>query len=59
MLAKMFKCPRTGLNVPWQPENMSPPAEGSQTFTSVACPACNALHFIDQRTGRLLGDIRQ
>jgi len=50
----LFRCPQTGMNVQhWlasEPDN----AEG--THTSVVCPACTRLHFIDSSTGKLLGE---
>ena len=51
----IFKCPRTGLNVQhWladEPESGHPRA----SYDSVACKACNRLHFINRSNGKLVG----
>jgi hypothetical protein len=52
----LFRCPRTGLNVQhWLADEVGPddPQCGYET---VLCKACTRLHFINRRTGKLLGD---
>ena len=54
MHIKMFRCPRTGMNVSVR---IAPDTSGqSHAYESVACPACAQLHFINKTTGKLLGE---
>jgi hypothetical protein len=51
----IFKCPRTGLNV----QHRLPPASDDDrraTYQSVVCAACSQLHFVNEVTGKLLGE---
>lgn len=53
----IFRCPATSLNVQhWRPD--SPAAhthDDAEAYEAVTCPACTKLHFLNKRTGRLLG----
>jgi hypothetical protein len=50
----IFKCPRTGMNVQhWLDE--SGPSDRDDLYETVACKACNRLHFIQRSSGKLLG----
>jgi 4-hydroxy-3-methylbut-2-en-1-yl diphosphate synthase IspG/GcpE len=55
MVSFTFKCPTTGLNVAHEivdgedvPDNV---------FEPVICPACTRLHFLNLKTGKLLGQV--
>lgn len=53
----IFKCPRTGLNVQhWLEEQ---PEEDDGSYETVACKACNRLHFINRSSGKLLGEAKE
>jgi len=50
----IFKCPQTGLNVQqWLDEPVEEAAE--DFYQSVECPACTGIHFVNRRTGLVLG----
>ena len=50
----IFKCPHTGLNVQhWLDE--AGPDDPTTSYETVACKACNRLHFINRSSGKLLG----
>jgi hypothetical protein len=52
----VFRCSRTGMYVQlWLAEEVSPDAPAC-TYETVMCKACGRLHFINRRTGKLLGD---
>ena len=50
----LFNCPVTGIRVQhWlDDDNPSKPGDGYQ---SIVCQACARLHFVNRKTGRLLG----
>ncbi|RED31795.1 hypothetical protein BJ123_11433 [Rhodopseudomonas thermotolerans] len=51
----LYQCPRTGMKVQaWLQED--PGSSAQTTFELVHCPACAQMHFVDRRTGGLLGD---
>lgn len=52
--AILYKCPNTGLNV--QHRLADVPESENAHYSSIACPACTRVHFIHNRTGKLLGD---
>jgi hypothetical protein len=48
----IFKCPITDQNVQFRLEA----ADARETeFEGVTCPACTRLHFVNRKTGKLLG----
>lgn len=51
----VFKCPRTGLQVQTPLAHGSGEGEGEQ-FEAVKCLACTQMHFVNRRTGKVLGD---
>jgi hypothetical protein len=52
----VFRCPRTGLNVQhWLADEAGPDAPQCSHET-VICKACTRLHFINRKTGKLLGE---
>ncbi|WP_349509693.1 hypothetical protein [Bradyrhizobium sp. Tv2a-2] len=52
----LFRCPRTALNVQhWLADEVGPD-DAQCSYETVVCKACTRLHFINRRTGRLLGD---
>ena len=54
----IFRCPATSLNVQhWRPEIPLAKAgdETAETYEAVTCPACTKLHFLNRKTGKLLG----
>ena len=50
----LFACPVTHMSVQhWlDDDDLSPPGE---RYQSIVCPACARLHFINRKTGRVLG----
>jgi hypothetical protein len=55
----LFRCPRTGLNVQhWLAEEVGPDVPQC-SYETVTCKACTRLHFINRRTGKLLGEEAQ
>jgi hypothetical protein len=50
----IFKCPSTGLNVQeWVDDE---DGVSDNEFQGLICPACTRLHFLNRKTGRLLGE---
>ena len=52
----MYRCPRTGMNVPLPFALEAVTRDKVQEYEQVMCPACAHLHLISKATGRLLGD---
>jgi hypothetical protein len=50
----LFTCPVTGMNVQHRWLDDDKDAQGD-TYEPVACQACTRLHFVNRKTGRLLG----
>jgi hypothetical protein len=65
MASILFRCPYTGLNVPYlldddasrrdENNDVSRQDEKSE-YEAVTCPACTRLHFINKSTGKTLGE---
>jgi hypothetical protein len=50
----VYKCPQTGMNVQhWLSD--SPNDAQKKTHETIVCPACSKLHFINNTSGKLLG----
>jgi len=50
----VFRCPRTGLQV--QTPLVVADQDESESFEAISCLACTHLHFVNRRTGKVLGD---
>ena len=51
----IFRCPATGLNVQqWADDDDG--ASDNELFLGLTCPACTRLHFVNPKTGKLLGE---
>lgn len=51
----LYQCPRTGMKVQtWLADDPESPAQAS--FELLHCPACSQMHFVNRRTGNLLGE---
>ena len=50
----LFRCPATGFDVQtlWPPHDDEKPGGH---YESVTCPSCSQLHFVNRKTGKLLG----
>jgi hypothetical protein len=50
----IFRCPATGFDVQtlWPPHEDEKPG---RHYESVTCPSCAQLHFVNRKTGKLLG----
>jgi hypothetical protein len=49
----IFKCPETSMNVQhWLDDDEDAPDD---EYESVSCPACLRLHFVNRKTGKILG----
>jgi hypothetical protein len=54
MATRVFLCPHTGQPVQgWFADDGS--ENGGDTYESVTCLACNQLHMVNPRTGKVLG----
>jgi hypothetical protein len=54
MGAVIFTCPITKLSVQhWLDDDDD---ASKNEFQGIACPACTRLHFINRKTGKLLGE---
>ena len=54
----VFRCPHTGMHVQhWMAEEVTGETPRG-IYDTVVCNACARIHFINRRTGKLLGDIR-
>lgn len=50
----LYQCPRTHMNVQtWLQQDSGP---DTREYEIVSCPACTQMHFINRRSGKLLGD---
>jgi hypothetical protein len=55
MATRVFLCPHTGQRVQgWFADDGSEDA-GGETYEGVSCLACNQLHMVNRRTGKVLG----
>jgi hypothetical protein len=50
----LFKCPVTDICVQHWLDDDVPNAPGER-YHSIVCPACARLHFVNRKTGRVLG----
>ena len=51
----VFRCPNTGKNVQgWVADD--PSEREAWSFEAVTCTACTRVHFVDPRTGKMLGE---
>jgi hypothetical protein len=50
----LFTCPVTGMSIQHWLDDDDPIASGER-YQSIVCPACARLHFINRKTGRVLG----
>jgi len=54
MGASLFTCPTTKMLVQhWRDDDSDVP---ETEFRGIVCPACTRLHFINPKTGKLLGE---
>jgi hypothetical protein len=53
----VFRCPATSLNVEHQSDG--DPDISENEYEGIICPACNRLHFINRKNGRLLGEAKK
>jgi hypothetical protein len=57
-LSFLFRCPNTGSSVQgWLAEDVSEIDEG--TYQSMTCLACQQLHLVNPKTGKVLGDLEE
>jgi hypothetical protein len=50
----IFRCPATSLNVQHQLDG--DPDISENEYEGIVCPASTRLHFINRKTGKLLGE---
>jgi hypothetical protein len=53
----VFRCPATSLNVQYQLDG--DPDISENEYEGIVCPDCTRLHFINQKTGKLLGEAKK
>lgn len=55
----LYRCPTTGQNVQGfvsdEPSGDSDSDDEFNEFAAVSCPACTALHWVNPKTGKVLG----
>ena len=51
----IFRCPATGLNVQGRLSPRDDQADDQRHYETVSCHACSRIHFVNYRTGKLLG----
>jgi hypothetical protein len=53
----VYRCPRTGMRVQatFAAKDGEEAEDRSQNYQSVSCPACARMHFVNVKTGKLLG----
>jgi DNA-directed RNA polymerase subunit RPC12/RpoP len=51
----LIKCPHSGLNVQCRLDVVDDEGEGDDRYQAVECPVCGSSHFINEKTGRVLG----
>jgi hypothetical protein len=49
----VFTCPATGMNVQHQLDD--DPDIPENEYEAIVCPACTCVHFLNRKTGKLLG----
>ena len=54
MALMMFKCPNWNLPVPARFDDESPESQ-DETFEPIKCVACGQFHYLNRKTGRVLG----
>ena len=52
MAPVLFRCPNQGIVTAWLADDAG---NGDDTYESVTCTACRQLHFINPKSGKLLG----
>jgi len=58
MATFLFRCPNTRLKVQgWSAEEM--PEDGRNDYETTTCAACGQLHWVNQASGRVLGDTQE
>lgn len=53
MTAFIFRCPNTGLSVQGLTKD---DGDKDYTFEAILCTACQRVHWINPKTGKLLGE---
>jgi len=53
----VFRCPATSLNVQHQLDG--DPDISENEYEGITCLACTRLHFINRKTGKLLGEAKK
>jgi len=57
MLTRVITCPTTGLLAQvWTDDDEASEKAAAVDFVPVECPACGAAHWLNWRSGRLLGE---
>jgi len=51
----LFNCPVTGVNVQHWLDDDDDRGKPGDCYQSIVCQACARLHFVNRKTGRLLG----
>jgi len=55
MLSLIFQCPVFKEEVQhWFDDEDDPPAD-DESYEAITCPACTRVHFVNRKTGKLLG----
>jgi hypothetical protein len=56
MLPFVFRCPVFKKEVQHWLDDVDDPPAGGESYEAITCPACTRLHFVNRKTGKLLGD---
>jgi hypothetical protein len=53
----LFRCPNTGLAVQgWVADD--PTKRANDNYEAVTCTACKRVHYVNPKTGKVLGEVR-
>ena len=55
MAAFLYRCPNTGHKVQGFVADDPADSEAGDEFEAIACTACTALHWVNPKTGKVLG----
>jgi hypothetical protein len=54
-----YRCPITELEVQTLWPSHDPEVKQDRHYESVTCPSCTRMHFVNRKTGKLLGQERE
>jgi hypothetical protein len=55
MASLLYRCPNTGLQVQGWLDDTPDTELGKESYQGERCPACGKLHFVNAKSGKILG----